>query len=1235
MNLNLKPLFMPLQRMIGFRRNLKFHNPDGTVERYKARLVIAGNHQIAGEDYSETYAPVAKMVSVRTLLAVAAAMNWELHQLDVHNAFLNGDLSEEVYMWFPPGFSNGSNHKIIPSLLSKEGIICPSSVLVYVDDIIVAGNDPNACKAVKEYLNQCFKIKDSGPLKYFLGIEIARSKESILRKYTLDLLSESGLSGSKPSNSPIEQNLCLALDDGPVFDNPERYRRLIGKLIYLTITRPDLSYAIHILSQFMQQPKQAHFEAVVRVLRYIKRDPGRGLLLKSDCNLKIHAHYDSDWASCPLTRKSITARNSFVDHLFAHLSRKGIFAFKDDKRLEKGEPISSQLLQAIHDSRVSIVVFSPDYASSKWCLDEMASINACRINFEQTVFSIFYHVDPSHVRHQNGVYEDAFLLHTEKFKQDLSMVNRWREAMEDLAGLAGWDVRNKPESEAVENIAQEIINILGHKFSGFFDEVIGMQPHVATLESILELRTPEDKFRVLGIWGMSGIGKTTLANALYDRISYQFDACCFIEDVSKIYRDGGAVAVQKQILRQTLKEDLDKCSPSEISASLRNRLHKIKVLVVLDNVDEFKQLQELAINPKLLRAGSRMIVTTRDEHILKVYEANKIYEAQLMKDNDARQLLCRKAFKSDDSKSNSNYDELIPMVLKYAEGLPLVVGVVGTFLCKRGVPQWKDTLNRLKNSPDKKIMELLRASVDGLQDEEKEIFLHIACFFRGEREDYVMRILDACGLHPHIGIERLTQMSLIIIKNKKIHMHEILQELGKYMVRHQFPKEPGSWSRLWRHRDFHHVLMTKTGTDKVEAIVLEEKDVTEYSQMSAFAEGLSKMTGLTLLILNDMNFLGDLNFLSYHLQYLMWHGYPFTSLPSNFEPHGLVELNMRNSSIQRLWDGRKDLPSLKRIDLSNSKNLIETPIIDGIPELERLDLTGCTNLHHVDPSIGILSKLAFLSLQNCSSLVVLDFGSSSNLSSMKVLELSGCTKLENIPYFTGASNLEYLDFDQCTSLSTVHPLIWICTKLRFLSCRDCTSLLSIDSGGYFMLSLITLDLHGCSELRKIPGKQYLFFSMGFSALILLDLGFCNLSEVPDGIEELRCLERLNLEGNNFFSLPSMISSLHRLAYLNLAHCHELQSLSDLPFPWERGSSVGRYFETESKSRDYRSGLYIFDCPKLALAARLWDSAFDWLRCLIELESHMINSLKVRSNLNHWMDKNMDGQQCNFLELFSF
>ncbi|XP_021839557.2 uncharacterized mitochondrial protein AtMg00810-like [Spinacia oleracea] len=234
------------------------------------------------------------MVIVRAFLAIATAKNWELYQMDVHNAFLHGDLVEEVYMKLPPGFNVGMTQL---------------NVLVYVDDLIISGNDSSAIASFKAYLGECFHMKDLGVLKYFLIIEVARSSEGIFlcqRKYTLDIIAEARLLGSKPMGFPIEQNHNLALATGALLEDPESYRRLVGRLIYLSFTRPDLAYTVYILAQFMQAPRQEHWDAAIRVVRYLKGCAGQGILLHADCDLILSGLCNSDWASCPLIRRAIT-----------------------------------------------------------------------------------------------------------------------------------------------------------------------------------------------------------------------------------------------------------------------------------------------------------------------------------------------------------------------------------------------------------------------------------------------------------------------------------------------------------------------------------------------------------------------------------------------------------------------------------------------------------------------------------------------------------------------------------------------------------------------------------------------------------------------------------------------------------------------------------------------------------------------------------------------------------------
>lgn len=200
------------------------------------------------------------------------------------------------------------------SLFSKvRGSIC-IHILVYVDDFIIACNDTQALQDFKDYLHKCFRMKDLGKLKYFLGLEVARSNSGFYlsqRKYALDIIAETGLLASKPSPVPMELNHKLAKAEGPLA-NAQQYRRLVGRLIYLTNTRPDLAYSVHILAQFMQKPLLPHWDAAIRVVCYLKGSPGQGIFFKADDQLRISAFCDADWSGCPLSRRSLSAYIVFL-----------------------------------------------------------------------------------------------------------------------------------------------------------------------------------------------------------------------------------------------------------------------------------------------------------------------------------------------------------------------------------------------------------------------------------------------------------------------------------------------------------------------------------------------------------------------------------------------------------------------------------------------------------------------------------------------------------------------------------------------------------------------------------------------------------------------------------------------------------------------------------------------------------------------------------------------------------
>ncbi|RVW83831.1 Retrovirus-related Pol polyprotein from transposon RE1 [Vitis vinifera] len=292
------------------------------VDRLKARLVAKGYTQVYGSDYGDTFSPVAKIASVRLLLSMAAMCSWPLYQLDIKNAFLHGDLAEEVYMEQPPGFvAQGESGLVCRLRRSLYGLKqSPRAWFSRFSSVVqefgmLRSSDQDGIQKLKQHLFTHFQTKDLGKLKYFLGIEIAQSSSGVVlsqRKYALDILEETGMLDCKPVDTPMDPNVKLAPGQGEPLGDPGRYRRLVGKLNYLTITRPDISFPVSVVSQFLQSPCDSHWDAVIRILRYIKSTPGQGVLYENRGHTQVVGYTDADWAGSPTDRRSTSGYCVFI-----------------------------------------------------------------------------------------------------------------------------------------------------------------------------------------------------------------------------------------------------------------------------------------------------------------------------------------------------------------------------------------------------------------------------------------------------------------------------------------------------------------------------------------------------------------------------------------------------------------------------------------------------------------------------------------------------------------------------------------------------------------------------------------------------------------------------------------------------------------------------------------------------------------------------------------------------------
>nr|KYP59349.1 TMV resistance protein N [Cajanus cajan] len=787
-------------------------------------------------------------------------------------------------------------------------------------------------------------------------------------------------------------------------------------------------------------------------------------------------------------------RWNFTSHLYEALNKEKVKTYIDDQ-LKKGDEISPALIKAIEDSRVSIVIFSENYASSKWCLGELSKIMECREESGQVVIPVFYMVDPADVRKQSGSYERAFVKH-----EGDRRCKQWKADLTKAANLAGYHSKNyRNEPEFLKKIVEDLLGNLAPRHPIHLKGLVGIEESFAKIESLLKLGSSE--VITFGIWGMGGIGKTTLATALYDKLSDEFEGHCFLTNVGESSHE--LIALREKLFSKLLgKKDCD-FKLSDIS-----RLRYKKVLIVLDDVTTSEQFKKLIIEYDFLGPGSRVIVTTRDKHILGPND--KIYSVQDLDFSHSLQLFCLTVF--GEKVPKDGYEELSRRVISYCKGVPLALKVLGANLRLRSKEAWECELRKLQRIPNMEIHNVLKLSYDGLDGTQKDIFLDIACFFKQHSRGFVTSVLEAFDFYPESGIEVLLDKSLITISEyNEIEMHGLIQEMGWGIVQNESIQDIGRQSRLWNHEDVLDVLKYNKGTN-VEGIILDLCKIS--GDLNVSFDSLAKMTNLRFLeiyhewmlrYLRIVSTTEDLNISFNKLRYLHWDGYNLESLPSNFCVEQLVVLHMCYSNLKKLWNGVQNLVNLKKITLSYSGYLIEIPDLSMAEKLEIVDLRCCTSLHKLHPSILSRPKLTYLDLSYCKSIERLNIHSKC----MKALYLRYCSFLKEVSL--RSEKLTIVDLFCCKVIENVN-----------LHSR----------------SLRTLYLGGCSVLKEISVTSEKITKVKFSSATIPALSL--------SIGHSFFLEVLNLTGSNIESFPTNIKNLSMLKELCLRDCRELVSLPELP-----------------------------------------------------------------------------------------